>query len=192
MFSIALKKVRYILPTIIAALIALVFTTYSQAQTFQAQITGTVKDSSGAVVPGAALTAVNVATGVKASSVSNSEGVYRFQALPPADYRLTCELQGFKRFEQGPISLQVNQVFALDITLQPGQASEQITVTDVPPPLETASATLGQVVTTRSIENLPLNVRDPLALVGLTPGVTFGANFGNGGGQDVGRNFFKS
>ena len=162
------------------------------AQTFQAQMTGTVHDASGAVVPGAKLTATNIATGVKFSTVSNGDGVYQFQALPPAEYRLACELKGFKRFEQGPIVLQVNQAFRLDVTLQTGQTTEQVTVTGAPPPLETASATLGQVVTTRSIENLPLNVRDPLALVGLTPGVTFGPNFGNGGGQDVGRNFFKS
>ena len=70
--------------------------------------------------------------------------------------------------------------------------SEQITITAAPPPLETETATLGQVVTTRSIENLPLNIRDPLALVALTPGVILGSNFGNGGGNDVGRNFFKS
>ncbi len=76
--------------------------------------------------------------------------------------------------------------------MQPGQTTEQVTVSAAPPPLDTASATVGQVVTTRSIENLPLNVRDPLALVGLTPGVTFGGNFGNGGGTDVGRGFYKS
>jgi outer membrane receptor protein involved in Fe transport len=192
MDSIALKNVRRILSVVVAGLSALLLAPCSSAQSFQAQITGVVKDSSGGVVPGATLTATNIATGVKSSNVSNSEGVYRLQALPPAEYRVTCELSGFKRFEQGPIALQVNQVFALDITLQPGQTSEQVTVTGAPPPLETASATLGQVVTTRSIENLPLNVRDPLALVGLTPGVTFGPNFGNGGGQDVGRNFFKS
>ena len=58
--------------------------------------------------------------------------------------------------------------------------------------LQTSNASVGQVVNTRTIEGLPLNVRDPLALIGLTPGVTFGANFGNGGGQELGRNFFKS
>ena len=65
-------------------------------------------------------------------------------------------------------------------------------VTAAPEALQTQTASVGQVVNTRAIENLPLNVRDPLALVGLTPGVTFGANFGNGGGQELGRNFFKS
>ena len=83
-------------------------------------------------------------------------------------------------------------MFSLDIGLQPGTATEQVTVTAAPAALDTENATLGQVVTTRSIESLPLNIRDPFALVALTPGVQLGSNFGNGGGKDVGRNYFKS
>ena len=80
----------------------------------------------------------------------------------------------------------------MNILLEPGQVSEKITVAATAAPLETEDATVGQVVTTRSILSLPLNIRDPIALIGLTAGVTFGSNFGNGGGNDVGRNFFKS
>lgn len=162
------------------------------SQTFQAQLTGTVKDSSGAVVPNAKFTATNIATGVQSSAVSNDGGIYRFLALPPAQYKLTCSVPGFKSFEQGPITLQVNDVATLDVTLQLGDATEKLLVTASAEALQTQTATFGQVVNTRAIENLPLNVRDPLALVGLTPGVTFGPNFGNGGGQELGRNFFKS
>ena len=163
-----------------------------RAQIFQAQLTGTVKDQSGGVVANTQVTAVNIATGVSSSVTTNESGIYRFPDLQPAQYRLTCTLQGFKTFEQSPITLQVNQILEVNVTLTPGATSDQITVTATPPPLDTSTATLGQVVTTRSIENLPLNVRDPLALLGLTPGVVFGPNFGNGGGKDVGRNFFKS
>ncbi len=163
-----------------------------QAQVFNAQLTGVVTDASGGVVPGAKLTATNVSTQTSFSATTNGDGIYRFPDLQPAEYRVRCVNQGFKAFEQGPITLQVNQTLQLDIKLETGQTSEQVTVTAVPPALDTDSATLGQVVTTRSIINLPLNVRDPLALVGLTPGVVFGPNFGNGGGQNVGRNFFKS
>ncbi|MCU1258395.1 MAG: Cna B-type protein [Bryobacterales bacterium] len=151
-----------------------------------------MKDGSGALVAGARLTATNLATQTSFSATSNGEGIYRFPNLPPAEYRLRCTTTGFKTFEQGPITLQVNQTLQVDVTLETGQVSEQVTVTAAPPALDTESSTLGQVVTTRSIVNLPLNVRDPLALVGLTPGVVFGPNFGNGGGQNVGRNFFKS
>jgi hypothetical protein len=161
-------------------------------QAFEAQVTGVVKDQSGAVVPGAQLTAFNLATRTSYSATANDQGIYRFLTLPPAEYRISCTVAGFKRFEQGPVTLQVAQVLQLNISLEPGQMSEQITITAAAPPLETQTATLGQVVTTRSIQNLPLNIRDPLALVALTPGVVLGPNFGNGGGQDVGRNFFKS
>lgn len=180
---------RFILVLVLALVTS---ATLIQAQNFQAQITGTVQDSSGAVVPNAQLTATSVKAGTTYTAVSNETGIYRFPALPPDSYRLTCSVQGFKGFEQGPFTLQVNQVAELNVTLQPGDTSEQVTVSAAPPALETASATVGQVVTTRAVEGLPLNIRDPLALVGLTPGVTFGANFGNGGSQDVGRGFFKS
>jgi len=162
------------------------------AQTFQAQLTGVVRDASGAVVPGAKLTALNIATGVTLSTVSNESGVYRFPDLKPGQYRITCDVSGFKEFEDGPITLLVNQVYALDVTLEPGMATEHVTVSAAPAALQTENATLSQVVTTRSIQNLPLNIRDPFALVALTPGVQLGSNFGAGGGKDVGRNYFKS
>jgi hypothetical protein len=162
------------------------------AQVFNAQLTGTVNDASGAVVPGAKLTATNLATQTSSTALANAEGVYRFPNLQPAEYSLRCTSTGFKTFEQKSITLQVNQVLEVNVKLETGQTSEEVTVSAAPPALETESSTLGQIVTTRSIVNLPLNVRDPLALLGLTPGVVFGPNFGNGGGQNVGRNFFKS
>jgi hypothetical protein len=167
-------------------------TAFLHAQEFAAQINGVVKDQSGGVVPGAKIVATDIATNVPHTTESNQDGIFHFPALPPARYRVTCSVSGFKTFEQGPITLQVNQIFELNVTLQPGATSEQITVSAEAPPLDTQTASLSQVVTTRSIQNLPLNVRDPMALVGLTAGVVFGPNFGNGGGSDVGRNFFKS
>ena len=164
----------------------------ASAQTFQGQITGVVHDKSGGVIPRVQLSAVDVNSAAKYNAVSNDAGVYRFPALPPSQYKLSAGLQGFKTFSEGPITLQVNQTYDLEITLEPGAVTETVIVSAEAAPLETASSTLGQVVTTRSILSLPLNVRDPFALVGLTPGVTFGPNFGNGGGKDVGRNFFKS
>ena len=101
-------------------------------------------------------------------------------------------MTGFKTYEQGPITLQVNDNITLNVSLQVGDAAERVVVTAAADALQFSNASVGQVVTTRTIEGLPLNVRDPLALIGLTPGVTFGPNFGNGGGQELGRNFFKS
>ena len=163
------------------------------AQTFQGQISGVVHDQSpGRSCPGVQLTVVDVNSGAKYTAASNDAGVYRFPALPPSQYKITAGLQGFKTFSEGPVTIQVNQNFDLDITLQPGDVTETVQVSAEAPPLETATSTLGQVVTTRSIVALPLNIRDPFALVGLTPGVTFGSNFGKAAAKDVGRNFFKS
>ena len=146
------------------------------AQTFQAQITGVVHDSTGAVVPSVKVTATNEATGGTYSTESNGEGLYRLPALPPAQYKVTASLKGFKTFERGPVTLQVNDVVEIAVILQLGDASEKVVVNETAEALQTATASVGQVVTTQAIENLPLNVRDPLALVGLAPGVTFGAN----------------
>ncbi len=162
------------------------------AQMFQASLTGVVRDQSNAVIPNAQVVAVEISSGTKYTAVTNGDGLYRFPALPPAQYTISASTQGFKTFEQGPITLQVQQALELNIVLEPGQVSEKITVAATAAPLETEDATVGQVVTTRSILSLPLNIRDPIALIGLTAGVTFGSNFGNGGGNDVGRNFFKS
>ena len=186
------KTFRTLLVTGALGLWAVLGSVMLLGQSFEAQVTGLVKDQSGAVIPGAKLTATNLATRTSYSSVTNDQGIYRFPSLPPAEYQVTCLVKGFKRFEQGPVTLQVAQVLELNIGLEPGQISEQVTVSAAPPPLDTQTATLGQVVTTRSIQSLPLNIRDPLALVALTPGVILGPSFGNGGGNDVGRNFFKS
>ena len=162
------------------------------AQTFDAQLTGLVTDAQGAAVPSVHLTATNIATGVSASADSNGAGVYRFLTLPAATYRVSASAPGFKRFEQSRVTLQVADIATLNVKLDIGDTTQEVVVSDTPPALETQSATLGQVVTTRSIQNLPLNIRDPLALVALTAGVTLGPNFGNGGASDVGRNYFKS
>ena len=161
-------------------------------QTFQAQLSGQIRDATGASIPNAKVTATNVATNVTASTQSNEQGLYRFPALPPAQYMISVSMSGFKTQEQGPITLAVNESLELNMTLAVGEASEKMVVTATAEALQTQTASVGQVVNTRAIEGLPLNVRDPLALIGLTPGVTFGANFGNGGGQELGRNFFKS
>ena len=162
------------------------------AQTFDAQLSGSITDLQGGVVADVRLSAKNVATGVSASATSNADGVYRFLTLPAATYTISAAAPGFKRFEQNNITLQVADIRTLNIKLEIGDATQEVIVSAAPPSLETQTATLGQVVTTRSIQNLPLNIRDPLALVALTAGVTLGPNFGNGGASDVGRNYFKS
>src|SRR5438046_7334845 len=84
------------------------------AQTFQAQITGVVRDPSGAVIPNARVVATNTATGLAYSTQSNEQGIFRLLALPPAQYKLATSLTGFKTSDQGPITLQVNDVVEVE------------------------------------------------------------------------------
>ena len=155
-----------------------------------AQLSGRVADSSDSVVPGVTIVAVHRDTGAARSTVSNAQGYYNIPALPPGTYKVTAELDGFAPATREV--LLVNETAArADLVLTPGGVAEQVIVT-ADSLLETATADVGTVVTQRSIHELPLNVRDPISLVTLTPGVTTLASFGGGGGTDVGRNFFKA
>ncbi|MGH2507525.1 MAG: carboxypeptidase regulatory-like domain-containing protein, partial [Ktedonobacteraceae bacterium] len=166
----------------------------TKAQTFRAQIAGIVTDPSGAVVPNVKVIATNVATNEAQSAETNSQGEYRILDLLPGQYKVQAEATGFETFLRGPITLQVADIVAVNIKLQLGAVSQQVQVTSAASLLETQAASLGQVITQRSIVGLPLNVRDPLALLGLSSNVVFGPNFGEGNGQsaDQGRNFFES
>src|SRR5207249_7428712 len=100
---------------LLACLLASAWLSAISAQTFQAQITGVVRDPSGAAIPNARVVATNIATRVAYSTESNGQGIYRLLALPPAQYKVSTSLAGFKTSEQGPITLQVNDVVVLDV-----------------------------------------------------------------------------
>jgi Carboxypeptidase regulatory-like domain len=156
-----------------------------------AQVTGRVVDTSQSVVPGATVTVVNETNGLSRTSVSNAEGYFAVPSLPPGTYRVTVELSGFSPVTRTGLTLVAEQNARLDFVLAAGAVAEQITV-DAATLLDSQTATLGTIVTERSIRELPLNVRDPMGLVTLTPGVVTGGQFGNSGGLNVGRSFFKS
>jgi hypothetical protein len=179
-----MKKLVVLIAILVASLPA-------WAQSNQASLTGTVKDTSGAVVPETVVTATNVATSIKVSSKSDSSGNYQIVDLPPAVYRVTFGHTGFKILTQDAVTLVLNQKLELNGTLQVGSATEEVTVTTAPSALTTTTGTLADLVPERSVEGLPLNVRDPFALVGLTPGVQFGGSFGTGGAPDIGRGFYR-
>ena len=163
----------------------------AQGQANRGSLTGIVHDASGAVIPEAIISVRNKATQATVEAKTDSSGHYRVNNLLPAAYEVKFSHQGFQSETQSNVVLNVDQVLEVDSTLKNGSVSETVQVDTTPTPLDTASATLGEVVPSRSIEALPLNVRDPFALVGLTPGVQFGGNFGNGGGTDVGRGFYR-
>src|SRR2546427_6788958 len=125
-----------------ACLLAVALLSVVSAQTFQAQSTGLIRDASGAVIPNARVVATNIATRVAYSAESNAQGIYRLVALPPAKYKVTTSLAGFKTSEQSPITLQVNDVVELDINLQVGDSAEQVQVSANAEVLQTATATV--------------------------------------------------
>ena len=134
-------------------------------------ITGEVKDSTGAVVPGATVTVVNKATNATRTTQSNAVGLFDFPALPPGNYTVTSELQGFKAASRD-LELQVQQTARVNFTLELGTVTETATVTGVSPLVETTNATIGTVIENRRIVELPLNGRNYLQLVALSPNVS--------------------
>ena len=176
----------------LAMLAVLLMPEVGHAQSYTSQVTGLVKDTVGAIVPNAMLVATDTARGTSLSAKSDEQGVYRFPSLQPSTYRISCTMPGFRAFQQEGVTLLVDQVLQLDITLEVGEVKEIVTVTSTQAGVETANASLGQVVTQREIEELPLNLRDSLGLIALTPGTVLGANFSDGGGGNVGRNYFRS
>src|SRR5262245_39139990 len=134
-------------------------------------ITGEVKDSSGAMVPGATVTVVNKATNATRTTSSNAVGLFDFPALPPGQYTVKIELDGFKTATRD-LELQVQQTARVDFALELGTLSEMATVTGVSPLVETSNATVGTVIENKRIVELPLNGRNFLQLVALSPNVS--------------------
>jgi hypothetical protein len=151
----------------------------SFAQTL-ATIIGEVKDSTGAVLPGVTVTVVSKATNATRTTTSNDVGLFDFPALPPGPYTIKTELEGFRTATRD-FELQVQQTARIDFTLELGTLAETATVSGVAPLVETENATIGTVIENRRIVELPLNGRNFLQLVALSPNVN--ADFGGQGGQ---------
>jgi hypothetical protein len=143
------------------------------AQSSTATLNGTISDESGAVIPDAKVTVTGVATGQARVTNSNSAGFYTFPLLKPGVYRLRAEGQGFTPAERENVLLQVGDTVALDLILKVGGVGETVqVVAGAAPTLETGSSSLGEVVNSRTIESLPLNGRNVMQLVALTPGIS--------------------
>lgn len=155
------------------------------AQTSTSRISGRVADSKQASIAGASVTITNEATGVSQTQTTTEAGVYAFEALPVGTYTVTVEQNGFKKFQKTGSHLEVNNPLTLDVVLEVGQVSEIVTVQGGPEQLQTANATIGNVVEQKAIEALPLNGRNPLTLLLLEPGVVQRSAGGAGSGVHV-------
>ncbi|MDT5294400.1 MAG: hypothetical protein QOJ76_1280 [Acidobacteriota bacterium] len=163
----------------------LLFATFAQAQTGTSRITGTVLDSTGAVVPGATVTALNEATGLSQTQTTTDSGLYAFASLPLGSYSITVEKAGFKTSKLTGSVLEINTPLTIDVTLAAGEVSEVVTVQAGAEQLQTANATIGNVIEHKAIEQLPLNGRNPLNLIAYEPGVTQRSQGGVGSGVSV-------
>jgi hypothetical protein len=156
------------------------------------EIVGAVRDSTGAVVPGATVTVTNEGTNATRTLNTNEEGIYDFPSLVPGMYRVRVEMQGFRPVTRANIELQVQQAARVDFTLELGQVSEAIEVRGGENLLTTENATVGTVIENRRIVDLPLNGRNFLQLVSLSPNVTYGfsaqGNNTRQGGARMGQN----
>ena len=164
------KRTRFVFQILSAALLLAACAVASSAQT-SAEITGLVKDPTGAAVSGASVTVTNKATGATRNVTTNSEGLYSFPSLPPGTYELRVEQTGFKISLNDNVRLEVQQSARLDVAMEVGQVGETVTVSAAPALLNSENTTLGTVIENKIVTELPLNGRQYLNLVALSPNV---------------------
>jgi outer membrane receptor protein involved in Fe transport len=160
-----------LLPTLIAA------------QSTSASLSGTVTDSSRAVVPGATVDVLNNDTGTHRRATTNGAGIYSVPVLPPGNYTIEVEKAGFKDVKRPDVVLHVQDAVDIPFVLSVGSSTETVTVTAGAPILNTQDATVGTVVDRQFVDNMPLNGRSFQALIQLTPGTVVSAATGGEPGQ---------
>lgn len=141
-----------------------------RAQGTNATLTGRVIDPGGSVIAGSEVTVRNVSTGVAVVVKTNEDGLYRVTNLLPGTYEVAAISQGFRREVKSGITLQVGDQISVDLQLQLGAVSESVTVAANGIAIDTTTSTLGQVVQSQQVADLPLNGRNFLQMASLTPG----------------------
>lgn len=144
-------------------------------QNAQGTILGHIQDASGAALPGVTVTAKNVNTGISAQFTTTSSGDYVFVNLIPGSYAVTAARSGFQSAASQGLTLEVGQTLRQDFALQLGAVSQQVTVAADSQMVQTDNASIGQVITTRQIQALPLSGRDFTNLISINAGVTTAA-----------------
>jgi hypothetical protein len=143
-----------------------------QAQAVNGNIEGTIRDTTGAGLPGVMVTVTNMETGTTRSTVSTADGAYRAPLLPLGRYKVSAELQGFKTFEQQGITLSAGQTALINVELSVGSVAETITVTGESPIAQPGKIDLGRTIGENEVRNLPLISRNPYNFAFLQANVT--------------------
>src|SRR5260370_3894140 len=147
-------------------------------QTFYGSIAGTVSDASGSTVPGAKVALTNLGTAEQRGMETDAAGFYQFVNLLPGHYRIEVEKSGFKRFVREPVVVEVQQSVRIDVNgMEVGAITQTVEVRAETPLLQSETSSLGHVVESRKLNEMPLNGRNPLALA---PGVVPQGSVGGG------------
>lgn len=168
---------------VIPMLLILAATAFSQGGT--SRVSGSVTDSNGAVLEGAKVTVTNEATGVAVTQVTTSGGLFSFASIPPGNYTIEVEQSGFKKVIRKATKVEVDTPLAVKIAMEIGDVTESVTVQADAIEVQSNTAVIGNVVDQRTIETLPLNGRNPLALVLQEPGVVQRSFGGAGSGVHI-------
>ncbi len=157
---------------VLTILVVLSFAAAAEAQTFRGTILGTVTDTSGLTVAGATITVKNTETGLARSTQTTADGSYTVTELPIGTYTLTISQSGFQTSVTSNVAVDVAGERRVDVALRPGQVSQRVEVSGAElPQVETTTNELGGVLTSTTVENIPVNGRDYTKLIYLNPGV---------------------
>jgi Carboxypeptidase regulatory-like domain len=147
------------------------------AQEARSTILGRVTDQTGGVIAGANVEAANADTGVRSTALTNASGDFLLPFLIPGHYTVTVEAPGFKRSLRPQVQARINDRITIDVSLEVGQATESVQVTAETPLLDTSTTSMGQVLNTRTVLELPLLAGNVAPMAALVPGVLFMPTF---------------
>jgi len=143
------------------------------AQDPRGSIIGKVTDPSGAIVPGVSVQVINKAMGTRLTAQTNEAGIYQALFLIPGTYQIVVEHPGFKKIVRDGLELRVNDRLEVNLTLELGAVDQSVTVVGETPLLNTATASIGTVVDSRRVADLPVSYGNPYELIGLATGASF-------------------
>src|SRR3989441_905190 len=147
------------------------------AQEARSTILGRITDQTGGVIVGATVEAANTDTGVRSSAQASANGDYLLPFLIPGPYALTVEAPGFKKLVRPQVQVRVDQHITIDMALEIGQATESVQVKADTPLLDTSTTSMGQVLSSKAVLDLPLLTGNVTPMAGLSPGVLFMPTF---------------
>jgi hypothetical protein len=162
----------YVARTAIILAVLFVCAATGFAQAGRGGISGIITDPSGAIVPGASVTAQETATDIKFSTVSTAAGVYTFVSLSPGKYQITASAKGFETVVAKNVVVTLDQVSTINITLTVGSVNEVVTVNESTALMDTSNSTVGQLISAETIDRVPLFTRNVFDLIQLSAGVT--------------------